>query len=301
MDADMTIRQFLKHTAAIFCAIVTIAAAIPEASAQLAVRLELSKSSYIVNEPIKATIYITNNAGREVTLSNQNGRPWLDFNISARGRGITPSRRTSYGAAVIAAGETVARSVTLNTTYALGTMGNYMCQAYIQMPEAGRNGFVSNRLSFNVMNGRLVWNQQVGIPEAPEEIRGYELLTFTGNRSMELFAHVKSINRNQEIATIPLGKIISFRKPTGALDGANNLHALYQVKPNIFGHSCVTPSGILQFTKFVKRGATGDPRLTRFASGEVAVSGGIVYDPVAEEAQRKKVRNVSERPPFIYN
>jgi len=31
------------------------------------------------------------------------------------------------------------------------------------------------------------------------------------------------------------------------------------------------------------------------------VSGGIVYDPVAEEAQRKKVRNVSERPPFIYN
>ena len=294
-------RLFLKRAVALCCTIVAIAATMPQASAQLAIRLELSKSSYIVNEPIKATIYITNNAGRELTLRDQNGRPWLDFNISARGRGITPSRRTSYGPVVIAVGETVARSVTLNTTYALGTMGNYMCQTYVQMPEGGRNGFVSNRVSFNVMKGRVVWTQRVGIPQAPDEIREYELLTYTGNRSMELFAHVTSVNRNQEIATIPLGKIISFRKPTGALDGANNMHALYQIRPNMFGHSCVTPSGVLQFTKFHKRGSSGDPRLTRFASGEVVVAGGVVYDPVAEEIQRKKVRNVSERPPFIYN
>ena len=294
-------RQFLKHAAAISCAIVTIAATIPQASAQLVVRLELNKSSYIVNEPIKATVYITNNAGRKVTLSEQNGRPWLDFIISARGRGVTPSRPTKYGAVTIATGETVARSVTLNSSYALEAMGNYMCQVYIQMPEAGRNGFVSNRVSFNVMKGRVVWTQRVGIPGAPDEIRKYELLTFTGNRSMELFAHVTSANRNQEIATIPLGKIISFRKPTGALDGANNMHALYQIRPNMFGHSCITPSGVLQYTKFHKRGSTGDPRLTRFASGEVVVAGGVIYDPVAEEIQRKKVRDVSERPPFIYN
>ncbi len=297
----MTSRLFLKHTAAILCALVTILAAIPEVNAQLAIRLELSKSSYIVNEPIKANVYITNNAGREVTLSNQNGRPWLDFNISARGRGVTPSRPTKYGAVIIATGKTVVRSVTLNSTYALDTMGNYMCQAYVQMPEAGRNGFISNRISFNVMKGRVVWNQRAGVPGAPDEIREFELLTYSGNRSIELFAHVTSVNRNQEIATIPLGKIISFRKPTGSLDGANNMHALYQVKPNMFGHSCITPGGIIRFTRYHKRGSGGDPRLTRFASGEVVVAGGVLYDPVAEEAQRKKVRNASERPPFIYN
>ena len=295
------IRQSMKHAAALICAIVITIAALPQAKAQVIVRLELSKSSYIINEPIKAIIYITNHAGRELTLSNENGRPWLDFNISSRGRPVYPARRINYGAAIIPAGQTVARSVSLNVSYALEKMGSYTCQAYIKMPGSSTDGFASNRAHFTVTKGRVEWSQRIGVPDAPDEIREYELLTFTGNRAMELFAHVTSTNRGQEIATIPLGKIISFRKPTGTLDAANNLHALYQVKPDLFGHSCITPSGVLKFTTFHKRGASGDPRLMIFADGEVRIAGGVLFDPVAEEEARKKVRNASERPPFIYN
>ena len=295
------IRQPMKHTAALICAIVITIATLPQAKAQVIVRLELSKSSYIINEPVKATIYITNNAGRELTLSSENGRPWLDFNISSRGRPVYPARRINYGAAIIPAGQTVARSVSLNVSYALEKMGSYTCQAYIKMPGSSTDGFASNRAHFTVTKGRVEWSQRIGVPDAPDEIREYELLTFTGNRAMELFAHVTSTNRGQEIATIPLGKIISFRKPTGTLDAANNLHALYQVKPDLFGHSCITPSGVLKFTTFHKRGASGDPRLMIFADGEVRIAGGVLFDPVAEEEARKKVRNASERPPFIYN
>ena len=291
----------MKHAAALICAIVITIAALPQAKAQVIVRLELSKSSYIINEPVKAIIYITNHAGRELTLSNENDRPWLDFNISSRGRPVYPARRINYGAAIIPAGQTVARSVSLNVSYALEKMGSYTCQAYIKMPGSSTDGFASNRAHFTVTKGRVEWSQRVGVPDAPDEIREYELLTFTGNRAMELFAHVTSTTRGQEIATIPLGKIISFRKPTGTLDGANNLHALYQVKPDMFGHSCITPSGVLKFTTFHKRGASGDPRLMIFADGEVRIAGGVLFDPVAEEEARKKVRNASERPPFIYN
>jgi len=291
----------MKHTAALICAIVITIATLPQAKAQVIVRLELSKSSYIINEPVKAIIYITNHAGRELTLSNENGRPWLDFNISSRGRPVYPARRINYGAAIIPAGQTVARSVSLNVSYALEKMGSYTCQAYIKMPGSSTDGFASNRAHFTVTKGRVEWSQRIGVPDAPDEIREYELLTFTGNRAMELFAHVTSTNRGQEIATIPLGKIISFRKPTGTLDAANNLHALYQVKPDLFGHSCITPSGVLKFTTFHKRGASGDPRLMIFADGEVRIAGGVLFDPVAEEEARKKVRNASERPPFIYN
>ena len=295
------IRQSMKHAAALICAIVITIAALPQAKAQVIVRLELSKSSYIINEPVKAIIYITNHAGRELTLSNENGKPWLDFNISSRGRPVYPARRINYGAAIIPAGQTVARSVSLNVSYALEKMGSYTCQAYIQMPGSSTDGFASNRAHFTVTKGRVEWSQRVGVPDAPDEIREYELLTFTGNRAMELFAHVTSTNRGQEIATIPLGKIISFRKPTGTLDAANNLHALYQVKPDMFGHSCITPSGVLKFTTFHKRGSSGDPRLMIFADGEVRIAGGVLFDAVADEEARKKVRNVSERPPFIYN
>ena len=96
------IRQPMKHTAALICAIVITIATLPQAKAQVIVRLELSKSSYIINEPVKAIIYITNHAGRELTLSNQNGRPWLDFNISSRGRpvwllpAVSTTERQSY-------------------------------------------------------------------------------------------------------------------------------------------------------------------------------------------------------------
>ena len=290
-----------QATALLWIIIITMVT-LPHAEAQVAVRLEMNKAGYLVNEPIVATVYITNHAGRELELKNENGRPWLDFNITSRGRGVPKAHRTDYGMVSIPTGQTVARKVTLNSSYAMSGMGNYVCQVYVNTPGPSRDSsFSSNRAHFTVSSGRVIWNQQVGIPEAPGEIREYELITFSGNRSYELFAHVKSKNRGQEIATIPLGKIISFNKPTCMLDRANNMHTLYQLTPDMFGYSCITPSGIRKFTTYHKRGQAGIPRLVIFASGEVEIAGGVVYDPVAEEAERRRVRNASERPPFIYN
>ncbi len=249
---------------------------------------------------VAATLQISNHAGRQLVLRTENGRPWLNFHIVSRGRVIPVARKINYGALVLPSGQTKARTVTLNLSHALGHMGNYTCQASINMPGSTRNGFLSNRAHFTVTNGRPVWTQRVGIPKAPGEIREYKLLTFSGNRAVELFAEVSSANRHQNIATIPLGKILSFRRPTGTLDGANNMHALYQVKPNLFGHTCLTPNGKVKFTTYHKRGASGDPRLITFGNGEVRVAGGILYNAEAEAAQRKKIHKASERPAFIY-
>lgn len=285
---------------ALFLLALAIVTILPQASAQVAVQLKLNKSSYILNEAVTATVYITNHAGRQLTLRSENGRPWLHFHITGRGRVVPVARRIDYGAVVVPTGQTVARTVSLNMAYALGNIGNYICQAQVNMPGPTRNGFTSNRAQFSVAKGRAVWSQRIGIPDAPGEIRQYELLSFSGNQAVELFANVSSTNRGYDIATIPLGRILTFRKPTGTLDGANNLHAIYQIKPNIFAHSCVTPSGKLKFTTYHKRGASGDPRLMTFANGEVRVAGGVLHDPKAEAENRKKIRNISERPPFVY-
>lgn len=298
----MMIHRKICQAAVLFWIIIFTLAALPEAGAQVAVRLEMNKAGYLVHEPVVATVYITNHAGRQLELKTEKGRPWLDFHITSRGRSVPKANPTDYGALIIPTGETVARKVTLNSSYALGNMGNYVCQVYVNTPgPTGESGFSSNRAHFSVSTGRVIWKQQVGIPEAPGEIREYELITFSGNRSYELFAHVTSKNRGQEIATIPLGKIISFNQPKCLLDRANNMHSLYQITPDMFGYSCITPSGIRKFTTYHRRAQTGLPRLVSFASGEVQVAGGIPHDPVAEEAQRRKVRNASERPPFIYN
>ncbi|MCP5537504.1 MAG: hypothetical protein H7A51_14885 [Akkermansiaceae bacterium] len=277
-----------------------ILSTLPQAGAQVAVRLQMNKSNYILNEPVTATVHITNHSGRQLVLRTENSRPWLNFHITSSGRVIPIARQVNYGNVVIPSGQTVARNVSLNVSYALGSMGNYTCQAVVNMPGLTRNGFTSNRAHFTVTNGRTVWVQRAGIPKAPGEIREYQLMTFTGNRAMELFAHVSSSNRGQNIATIPLGKILTFHRPTGTLDRDNNMHAIYQVKPDLFGHTCITPNGQVKFTSYHKRGASGDPRLVDLGDGVVRVAGGVPYSAEAEAEQERKIHNISERPPFIY-
>lgn len=281
-------------------AVLLTAPLVPQAHAQVAVRLQMNKASYILNEPTTATVHITNHAGRQLALTTENGRPWLNFHVTSSGRVIPIARRVNYGTVVIPSGQTVARTVSLNTSYSLGRMGNYTCEATVNMPGPTRNGFKSNRAHFTITNGRTVWAQRAGIPEAPGEIREYKLMTFSGNRAMELFAHVSSTNSGQNIATIPLGKIVTFYKPTGTLDRSNNMHAIYQLKPDLFGHTCVTPNGQVKFTSYHKRGASGAPRLVDLGDGVVRVAGGVPYNPEEEAAKNNKIHNISERPAFIY-
>lgn len=271
-----------------------------QAYSQVAVRVEMSKSSFLLNEPVAATLFISNHAGRELVLRAEGNRPWLNFHLTSRGRVIPVGRRMNYSPTVIPAGQTVSRTVSISSSYALGSMGNYTCQATVNMPGATRNGFSSNRVHFTVANGRPVWVQRAGIPNAPGEIREYKLISFSGNRATELYAQVNSSNTGANIRTVSLGKVLSFRKPTATLDGSNNMHALYQVKPDLFTHTCISPKGKVLTSEQHKRGASGDPRLMTFGDGEVRVAGSIPFDAVADEVERRKIRGVSERPSGVY-
>ena len=201
---------------------------------------------------------------------------------------------------IIPSGETVSRTINLNTTYSIGRMGNYTCTATVNMPGPTRNGFTSNRTQFTVTTGRTIWVQRAGIPQAPGEIREYKLLTFSGNRALELYAQVSSANRNLHISTIPLGKVLMIRKPSATLDSKNNMHVLYQVQPNVFTHVTISPNGSVISSNHHRRGASGsNPRLYPL-NGDVVVAGAVPYSPEAEAEQAKKIRNISERSPFIY-
>lgn len=288
----------IHHKGALLSAVIMLLVS-SQVYSQIAVRLQMSKSNYILNEPVTATVYITNHAGRQLVLQGNGARPWLNFHLTSSGRSVPIARRVNYKPVIIPAGQTVARKININATYSLGRMGNYTCTATVNMSGPTRNGFTSNRSHFTVTGGRTVWVQRAGIPQAPGEIREYKLITFSGNKSLELYAQVSSANTGMHIATIPLGKVLTFRKPTGTLDSSNNMHALYQVKPNIFTHTTISPNGRVLSATHHKRGSSGDPRLYPL-NGAVVVAGGVPYSPQAEAEQRKKIHNISERPPFIY-
>ena len=293
--SNLHARLYIAALSAIMILIIT-----GTTKAQVAVSLQMNKSSYILNEPVTATIKITNHAGRELILRGNGSRSWLNFHLTSQGRTVPIARRINYKPVIIPAGQTVARKININTTYSLGRMGNYTCTATVNMPGPTRNGFVSNRAQFTVTSGRTIWVQRAGIPQAPGEIREYKLITFSGNRSLELFAQVSSANTGLHIATVPLGQAITIRKPTATLDSNNNMHALYQIKPNLFTHVAISPNGSILSSTYHKRGSSGSiPRLYPL-NGSVVVAGAIRHDPQAEAEQQKKIRNISERPPFLY-
>lgn len=254
----------------------------------------------MLHEPVSATVHITNHAGRQLALRGNSSRPWLTFHLVSNGKVIPIARRMNYNPVMIPAGQTVSRKININTTYSLGRMGNYVCSATVNMPGPTRNGFTSNRDAFTVTGGRTMWVQRAGIPQAPGEIREYKLVSFTGNRALELYAQVSSANSGLHIATIPLGKVLTIRSPTATLDSANNMHALYQVKPNVFTHVTISPNGAVLSASHHKRGVSGqDPRLYAL-NGAVVVAGSVAYSPEVEAAQNKKIRSATDRPAFIY-
>lgn len=274
----------------------------PELQAQVAVQMKMNKSSYILNEPVTATVYITNNTGANLTLRGTPNKPWLMFSVSSASRDMSPARRINYRPIMIPPGQTNSTTVSISSSYSLGLMGNYTCRANVVTSGNGNNFYSSNRCRFNITNGRPIWKKRVGVPGSPGKVREYKILSFSGNQTPELYAQVSSVNQGFErkIATVPLGKGINFGRIKAELDGANNLHTIYQTKPNMFTHLALSPYGKVISIEHHKRGATGDPRFVKFGDGSIRVAGSIPYNAEQEAQEVRKIRNISERPNFIY-
>jgi len=283
-----------------FLCLITLLLTLSTIQAQVTVRLKMNKKTHLLGEDVKATIFITNHSGRQLTLRGNGVRPWLTFHLESSGRTIPYSRVMNYNALTIPTGQTRARTVSISSSYTLGIQGNYTCSCAVNMPGPTRNGFSSNRVHFTIANGYTSWVQRAGVPGAAGEIREYKLVIFSGNSAVELYAQVSSTNTGRNIATIPLGKIINYRRPTGTLDKANNMHALYQVKPDLFTHVAITPQGKVKFATYYRRGVNGAPRLITLGDGKVRVAGGVPYNAKAEAARRKKIHSASDRPSVIY-
>ena len=64
------------------------------AGAQIQVELKFKRLQYVAHEPVMATVKITNLAGRDIDLHDENGQRWFGFEINAgEGRLLAPLRQ----------------------------------------------------------------------------------------------------------------------------------------------------------------------------------------------------------------
>lgn len=271
------------------------------ATAQIDVKLQMARKTFVAGESIPVSISITNNSGQDLVFQGTNRLGWIDFTVTSnRGVPMTPLGKPTFGAVKIPLGQTMARTIDLAQMFPLQTMGNYSVYGVVRLPGQTNDGFISNRLLFNVNTARPYWSQKVGVPGKAGQTREYRVLNFTGSQKTTLYAQVVDSRTGNPLQTHSLGEVLMFRKPSVALDNRQVMHVLYLIGPTVWAHARVGPDGALLGRELHKRGAGPDPILVTLSSGIVQVGNSIPYDPKAEAEARSRVRKASDRPAFIF-
>jgi hypothetical protein len=289
-----SLRRFLPVLAVLLLA--------PELHAQLTVQLRVSRRLYVAYEPIVATLQITNLTGRDITLHDADNQNWLGFRIRTTDDRLVPPRDVNYqvGPISIGAGQTLKRSLNLVSLYPVTDMGLYRAQASIYFPDLQRF-FSSAPVSFEVSEGKLIWQQTVGVPEGQEGAGGYRtysLLSFRQPKDNMLYVRTEDERDGIVYSTYPVGRLLTENPPQYLLDLQNQLHILQLVGPKTFTYTRIGPNGQLlgqtTYTELKKR-----PRLHRDATGKVAVTGGQQEVPIAQSSGGLPAPKLSDRPPGL--
>lgn len=126
-----------------------------ETEAQIRVNMQMSKRAYVLNEPVKATLQITNQTGGELILENTSNKPWVTFNATSEGNTLAKVAIVNYPKLIIPIGQTVATECIISDSYALGGQGAYACEAVVHLPGVSSSSVSSNRCPFVISNGRI--------------------------------------------------------------------------------------------------------------------------------------------------
>lgn len=263
------------------------------AEGQIQVELKFKRLQYIAYEPVIATVTITNLAGREIELRDDNEQHWYGFEVTAKeGRTLAPILQRDEPPLKIAAGTSVTRKINLTPLFPITDLGVYHVRANVFFADLNKF-FYARAKVFEVTTARPIWRRTVGDP-ANGGVRTYSLMTNRFPDHTSLYVRVEDQENSLVYATFSLGRLISFDEPHAEIDRDNQLHVLQCSAPRIWSYSVVGLDGrLLKHTTYSQTRST--PRLRRTPEGTVAVSGGTQDVPVPPAAQRV-VPKLSDRP-----
>lgn len=266
--------------------------------AQISVSLQVKRTSFLPHEPILATVSITNLSGRPLLLEDDRFQ-WFGFQIypGASDEPIPP-RNPDYHLAPLAInpGESLKRSVNLNSLFPLGEQGRYRVKALIYSNQLDKH-FASKPDLFDIEEGKLLWRQKVGVPVgAPNagDTHTYSVLNGMAGSHEYAYARVEDPNTGAVFCTLQLGEIIESSKPDVQLDASNNLFVLQLTAPKTYVLSKIGINGeFLGQTRY--NSGKSKPFLRRLPTGELQIVGAY-RDTSTSVAAATPETKLSERP-----
>lgn len=298
-DADRILPgRALPRLAILFLATAAIFLQTRQAHSQITVDLSIKRTIYIAYEPLLATVRITNLTGNRLLLADVEGKRWFGFQIQTLdGRPIPPiDPNYEIDPIQIGPGESITRTVNLTQLYPISDFGSYRVRASVHAPELS-GYFSSPPLTVEITEGRLLWQQTVGVPGPAGTENGTRTISLLSHRLSErtdLYLRIEDKTSGIIYCTHRLGDFISYGKPEIQLDATNTIHILQNNIPREFIYSKVGLDG--KILDRVTLSAPKDrPRLVRSQEGNVSVVGGFPFDPRATPTPGL-IPKLSERP-----
>lgn len=298
MTDRMSIPQPLRHCTLFLGAALLLFIA-TSVNAQVLVDLSIKRNLYIAYEPLLATVRITNLSGNRLLMADVEGKKWFGFHIETLdGRPIPPiDPDYEIPPLQLGSGESISRTVNLTQLYPLSDFGSYRIRATVYAAELS-GYFSSPPLTVEITEGRLLWEQTVGVPgEREVSSRTITLLSHRLPERTDLYLRIADRTSGIVYCTHRLGDFIANGKPDIVMDSQNTIHVLQNSAPREFVYSKVGLDGKI-LERISLQSPKDHPRLNRGPDGRVAVLGGIPYDPHATPTPTV-IPKLSDRPPAL--
>ena len=249
------------------------------APAQVTVEVTQEQSQFLVGEPLKAAVRITNLSGRDLRLGGEEG--WLTLAIESREGIVVPKLGEApvLGQFTLESSKVAIKRVDLAPYFLLSHPGNYQIVATVRIPGWNRE-VISTPKSFDVIGGVKIWESEVGVPSsaastnAEPEIRRYILQQANYHRGqIRLYLRVTDAY-GKPIRVFNVGTLVSFSKPEPQVDKFSNLHLLYQDGPSTFAYNVCNLDGELITRRYYEY-IDSRPRLGADTDGNIVVVGGV--------------------------
>jgi hypothetical protein len=275
------------------------------AQAQYLMSLKLDKLTYLAQEPILATVTITNRSGADAILGGKEKQRWLSFEVTAPGsKSLPPLAATSDQPMVFPAGQSFTKQFYLTETHAFSEEGTYSVKAVAYHGGSGQY-YESNRSLLTIAEVKpllapITFGVPQGYPEAGRT-RDYSLLSFRDTDRSYLYVRLTDSQSKTKLVTHKLGTFSLQADPQVTLDRTNNLHVMFLSAPSIYAYFIIQPDGKAKHKELVKQTDTSRPKLYLTAENDVVMRGGLSYDPeeVRARAEAMKPRSISQRPPGL--
>ncbi len=290
-----------RHGATAACLLAAAAwlLGVAPARAQIEIELSLPRRSFILYEPILATVTVTNNTGRDVTFQDNGGKQWFNLDVNRLDGTMLQPYDTDYKLRPLTVpnGQSLRRQINLTPLFPIREVGTHRIRANIYFDEADKY-FYSNYLTFDLTDGKLLWRQNVGSPTDIGSTRQVSLLTHTQLDKMLLYVRVRDESGDTVYTTQSIGRvIISGQAPEEYFDRNNVLHVLHEAAPGTYLYTEVNMDGERLNQEAYLRVGRDRPRLVRTAMGNVEVHGGQLQAAPAPGAPGPtRAPKLSDRP-----